>query len=268
MLSDLTFSKNHLRISAVSFLNTVPLVWGLLHGRQRGLFDVSFNVPSECADRLAAGTADIGVVPAIEAARIGLVRVADCGIACRGAVRSLLLISKVPFDRIRTVATDSNSRSTVAYTRIILAHRYSVTPAFVAHPPALEPMLAAADAALLIGDPALRVEPAELPYRTLDLGVEWMELTGLPMVTAVWGARPACAASGLAEAFADSLRFGREHMDEIVAREAAGRDFPPAFVRDYLERNVLFDLGENELRGLNRFLAYAREFGILEASGK
>lgn len=251
----------------MSFLNTVPLVWGFLHGRQKGLFDLSFCVPSECADRLAAGTADVGVVPAIEAARLGLTRLPGCGIACRGEVRSILLISKVPYDRIRTVAADSNSRTSVALTRIVLARRYGVTPALVSHPPALDQMLAVADAALLIGDSALRVDPAALPYRTLDLGIEWLELTGLPMVFAVWGARPACASPGLAEAFSDSLRYGREHMDDIVAHEAAARGFAPAFVRDYLARNVVFDLGESELRGLERFLACARESGILKASG-
>ncbi len=267
MLSVLTPPTQSLRVCAVSFLNTVPLVWGFLHGRQKGLFDLSFCVPSECADRLEAGTADVGVVPAIEAERLGLARVPGCGIACRGEVRSILLISKVPFDRIRTVAADSNSRTSVALTRIILARRYGVTPALVSHPPAREPMLAAADAALRIGDSALRVDPAALPYRTLDLGVEWLELTGLPMVFAVWGARPARVLPGLAEAFADSLRYGRERMDDIVAQEAAGRGFAPAFVRDYLARNVVFDLGESELRGLDLFLTWARASGILESSG-
>ena len=117
---------------AVSFLNTVPLVWGLLHGRQRDQFDLSFCVPSECADRLAAGTADVGIVPAIEAARLGLEPLPGCGIASRGAVRSILLVSKVPPGRIRTLATDSSSRTSVALARIILARRYGVEP--VMHP--------------------------------------------------------------------------------------------------------------------------------------
>jgi predicted solute-binding protein len=96
------------------------LVWGLLHGRQRGLFDLSFCVPSECADRLEAGEADIGIVPAIEAARLRLEPLPGCAIACCGEVRSILLISKVPYERIATVAADSNSRTSVALARIIL----------------------------------------------------------------------------------------------------------------------------------------------------
>ena len=252
---------------AVSFLNTVPLVWGLLHGRQQGLFDLSFAVPSECADRLAAGTADVGLVPAIEAARIGLDLLPGCGISCRGAVRSILLVSKVPCDRIRSVATDSNSRTSVALARIVLARRYGVTPDFESRPPVLEEMLACADAALVIGDSALRIEPAALPHRTLDLGVEWLELTGLPMVFAQWSARPGCASQELADVFCESLRFGMEHFNEVVRSEAQIRRFEEPFVREYLTRNVVFELGDAERRGLDCFLAGARDFGILESSG-
>ncbi|MBI4873410.1 MAG: menaquinone biosynthesis protein [Acidobacteria bacterium] len=255
------------RVCAVSFLNTVPLVWGLLHGRQRGLFDLSFCVPSECADRLAAGASDVGIVPAIEAVRLGLEPLPGAGIACRGAVRSILLISKVPFESIHTLATDSGSRTSAALARILLARRYGATPRFVRHPPALDQMLATADAALVIGDPALRIDPASLPFRTLDLGAEWLEFTGLPMVFAYWAARPGCVFPGLAEAFVDSMRFGTRNLEEIIVREARERAFDVALVRNYFARNVIFEIGELERQGLQRFLDLAREFGILEASG-
>ena len=182
---------------------------------------------------------------------------------CRGAVRSILLVSKVPFERIRAVAADSSSRTSVALARIILARRYGVDPDFLSHPPALEAMLEAADAALIIGDPALRIDPAALPWRTLDLGAEWWELTGLPMVFAIWAARPGYGSPELAEAFLDSLRFGLERLEEIVAREAASRGFEQSLVRDYFTRNVVLELGEGERLGLERFLDYARQLGIL-----
>jgi predicted solute-binding protein len=250
-------------VCAVSFLNTAPLVWGLVHGRQRGRFDLSFCLPSECADRLEAGTAEVGIVPAIEAARLGLEPLPGCGIACRGTVRSILLVSKVPGERIRTVAADSSSRTSVALARIVLARRYGAHPQVRSHPPALEAMLETAEAALLIGDPALRVDPAALPYRTLDLGAEWWELTGLPMVFAVWAARPGYASPELAEALNDSLRFGLQRMDEIVAREAAARGFEEPLVRDYFRHNVVLEFGESERLGLERFLDEARRLGIL-----
>ena len=124
---------------------------------------------------VAAGKADIGIVPAFELLRQNLETVPGLGIACRGAVRSILLVSKVEPGAIRTLAADSNSRTSVQLARIILARKYGVRPAFVSHAPELASMLDTADAALLIGDPALRVEPAALPYRVLG---PWRRVAG------------------------------------------------------------------------------------------
>jgi chorismate dehydratase len=142
----------------------------MLHGAQRDLFNLSFCLPSECARRLAEGEAALGIVPVIEKARQGLVMVPGTGIACRGAVRSILLVSRVQFGKIRTLATDSGSRTSVELARIILAHRYGVLPEIVSMAPELAPMLEEADAALIIGDPALRLDPSKLPYHVIDLG--------------------------------------------------------------------------------------------------
>src|SRR5690242_9592708 len=161
------------RVCAVSFLNTVPLVWGMLHGEQRDLFDLSFAIPSECANRLADGRADIGIVPAVELNRQRLYILRGTGIACRGPVRSILLISKAPFSQIRSLATDSSSRTSVMLARIILSKKYGAEPELLSHPPDLSSMLQTCDAALIIGDPALLLDPAALPYRVLDLGDEW-----------------------------------------------------------------------------------------------
>src|ERR1051326_3866772 len=146
----------------------------MLHGALREIFDLRFALPSECADQLARGEADIGIVPVIEMARQGLDYFPGTGIACHGPVRSILLISKVPFREIRTLATDSGSRTSVMLTRIILAERFGVQPRLISRPADLAPMLGEADAALLIGDPALRVDPNSLPFQVLDLGLEWL----------------------------------------------------------------------------------------------
>ena len=244
----------------MSYLNTVPLVWGLTHGQQRDRYDVSFAIPSECADRLADGRADIGIVPVVEVARLGLQVIPGAGIACNGPVRSILLVSRVPFGEIRTLAADTSSRTSVQLARVILAHRYDAEPVLVPHAPILAGMMAAADAALIIGDPALAVDTASLPWRWLDLGDEWKRMTGLPMVFAVWGAR-----AGLPEGawsavdFIDSVRFGMRDLDRIVAEEHARRGMPAGLVRDYLSRNVVFDLGDNEQMGMRRFLTLASE---------
>jgi predicted solute-binding protein len=242
----------------VSYLNTVPLVWGMQHGGQRGLFDLSFAVPAECADRLADGRADIGIVPAVELNRQKLEIIRGTGVACHGAVRSILLISKVPFREIRTLATDSTSRTSVALSRIILARKYGVEPRHSSQAPHIGKMLENSDAALIIGDTALVLDPAALPFHVLDLGQEWTEMTGLPMVFAVWAAREGVPRQD-PKPFTDSLHYGQEHMDDIVREWYPKLHISEALVREYLTRNIVFELGEREYSGLAMFLEYAAE---------
>jgi predicted solute-binding protein len=252
-------TAGRLRVSAVSYLNTTPLVWGMLHGAQAGLFDLDFRIPSGCADDVAAGAADIGIIPSFELTRQNLEVIPGAGIACRGPVRSILLISSHPAPEIRTLAADSSSRTSVELVRIVLERRYGAAPALISHPPDLEAMLRVADAAVIIGDPALRIDPARLPYRVYDLGGEWVEMTGLPMVFAVWAARPGVVTPEVAEAFRESCRYGRARIDEIVAWEAPRRGFPPDFAAEYLRRRIVNELGPREYQGMDLFLSYARQ---------
>lgn len=164
-------------------------MWGIEHGAQSDIFDITYALPSECADQLSSGDADIGIVPVIEMARQKLDYFRSTGIACRGAVRSILLVSKVPLREIRTLATDTGSRTSVMLSRIILAEKYGVQPKLISRRAELAPMLGEADAALVIGDAALHLDPATLPFETLDLGLEWTQMTGLPMVFAVWSGK-------------------------------------------------------------------------------
>ena len=242
----------------MSYLNTAPLVWGMLHGEQRGLFDLERALPSECADRLRDGRADIGIVPSIELSRQKLDIIPGCGIACRTEVRSILLISKVPFAEIRTLATDSSSRTSVALSRIVLSRKYGVEPVLFSQPPHLGSMLEHCDAALIIGDAALVLNPPDLPFQVIDLALEWTGMTGLPMVFAVWAARAGFPKQDPAP-FAASLRFGMDHIDDIVSQEHAKLGITAALARDYLTRNITFELGDREYRGLTTFLQYASE---------
>jgi predicted solute-binding protein len=246
------------QVSVVSYLNTVPLVWGMLHGRQRGLFDLSFAIPAECADRLADGRADIGIVPSVELNRRKLEIIRGTGIACHGPVRSILLISKVPFEEIRTLATDACSRTSVALSRIVLAKKYGVEPRLFSERPHLGSMLEHCDAALIIGDAALVLDTADLPFHVLDLGTEWTEMTGLPMVFAVWAARAEVPVQDPAP-FLESLRFGMAHIDDIVREEHSKLGISEALAREYLTRNIVFELGDREYEGLTKFLTYASE---------
>jgi chorismate dehydratase len=256
------------RLCAVSYLNTLPLVWGILHGEQQELFDVSFSVPAECADRLGNGSADIGVVPCAELQRLDLEIIPGAGIACRGPVRSILLVSEVPPDQIRTLATDASSRSSVMLTRILLSHRYGVEPQLIAMPPDLPTMLEKADAALIIGDPALHLDPATLPFHVMDLGDEWVRMTGLPMVFAVWAGRKGAVPEWAESAFRESLRFGMRHIDDIVKSGARERGIPDALAKEYLTEHIVFELGEREYEGMNRFLQLASEVGSLNILGR
>jgi predicted solute-binding protein len=255
------------RVCAVSYLNTVPLVWGMRYGKQRDLFDLSFSIPAECADRLADGRADIGIVPAIELTRQKLEIIRGAGIACRGPVRSILLISKYPPAQIRTLAADSSSRTSVQLARVILTRKFGAEPAVLPHAPDLPRMLDVADACLIIGDPALWIDPRNLPFYVLDLGMEWTEMTDLPMVFAVWAARAEFPARE-PQPFLDSLAFGLAHLDEIVEKEHARHRVSAELAREYLTRHIAFDLGESEYAGLSLFLRYASDLPMPDSNPK
>ncbi len=248
------------RVAAVSFLNTAPLVWGLLHGPQREQFVLEFCTPSVCAGRLEEGAADIGIVPVVEIERLGLDVIPGACIASRGPVRSILLISKKPLPEVRSLAADISSRTSVALARVILSERYGVQPRFHPAAPNLISMLAGADAALIIGDPALRVDIGSLSYEVRDLGEEWTAWTGLPMVFAVWAGHPAGldgSSEKIEQAFRDSARFGLDHIEEIVQAEAPPRGIPEALARDYLTRHITFELGDDEIKGMQLFIEHA-----------
>ena len=246
------------RVCAVSYLNTVPLIWGLEHSPAlRGVFDVRYELPSVCADQVARGEADIGILPVMEMARQKLEYFPETGIACRGAVRSILLISKVPFARIRTLAADAGSRTSVMLARVILAERYGADPKVSAHPADLEAMLEAADAALIIGDAALHLEPAALPFASLDLGAEWLSMTGLPMVFAVWSGRKEIMRKEYGQAFLESCRYGLEHIDDIAREQPEARGISAAMARRYLTQHIAFELNEKDHEGMRLYLQKA-----------
>ncbi len=260
-----------LRVCAVSYLNTSPLVWGLTHGPQQGVFDLRFTLPAECADALRSGDADVGLVPVIELARQpDLVVVPGSSISCRGPVRSILLISTKPLDAIESFAADTGSRSSVAMTQTLLARKHGIRPRVRPHRPRLDEMLEIADAALIIGDPALHIDPemteyAGRPVHVYDMGAEWVETTGLPMVFAVWAVKQPLAEASLAGVFAESAAYGKAHLEDIVEQESRARKMPAELVRRYITRSIAYDLGDRERLSMSLFLKSAGELGIVEA---
>jgi len=218
---------------------------------------MKYALPSECADELASGDADIGIVPVIEMARQKLDYFRSTGIASHGPVRSILMVSKTPLREIKTLATDMGSRTSVMLSRIILAEKYGVRPKLISRRAELAPMLGEADAALVIGDPALHLNPAALPFETLDLGSEWTEMTGLPMIFALWSGRKEIMQPRYEQAFLDSCRAGLAHMDEIVTEQSPIRGITPELAREYLIRHIVFELSDRDHEGLNLYLKHA-----------
>ncbi|MBI3670708.1 MAG: menaquinone biosynthesis protein, partial [Acidobacteria bacterium] len=147
-----------LRISVVEYLNTAPLVWGFTDGPLVGRYDLSFTVPSLCAEALRRGEADVAIIPAIEYQRMDdVVALPGMAVAAKGEVRSILVIAKKPIEMARRIALDRSSRSSVALVRLLCAGHWGIQPEFIEMAPDPSAMLAEADAALVIGDPALRV---------------------------------------------------------------------------------------------------------------
>lgn len=253
---------------AVSYLNTSPLVWGLQHTALGEQVRLEFALPSECADRVRAGQADIGILPVIEIERQGLEWLRGSGIACRGPVRSILLISKVPFHRIQTLAADIGSRTSVMLCRILLAERYSSEPTVVAMRADLEAMLAQADAALIIGDPALLLDPVALSreYAVLDLGEEWTSYTGETMIFALWSGAKSRGYDRYEQMFLDSCRYGYLHLEDVLQAECPPRGISIELGRQYLTRHVALELNDRDYEGMRLYLQYARQLANLKVT--
>ncbi len=279
-----------LRISAISYLNTAPLMWDFEHTNAGRDFDISYTLPSACARALQAGTADIGIIPAAAYAQVpGLVVLPGVAIASRRPVRSILLVSPVPVDQIRTVALDMSSMTSVALTRILFEKWLGGGRTFTSMAPNIEEMLAHHDAGLVIGDPALQIDRSR--YFTLDLAEEWIRHTGKPFVFAFWavrqdalcgdsrpfdklsaGSRLSAAGNDarlpsrdLAAVFQQSRDNGLEPASlHHIAREWSPRlKISEAEVLSYLTESIYYQLDAPCLEGLQLFYRYAAEVGAL-----
>jgi len=246
-----------LRLGAVSYLNAEPSVHGL--EREAG-FRVERDVPSRVAERLHAGEVDLGLAPSIEYAFGRYAIVPGIAIASRGKVRSVCLFHRGPLERVRRVALDTSSRASVGLVRVLLHARLGHDPEYVRMPPGLDAMLGQADAALLIGDPAL---DAETDAPRLDLGEEWTRLTGLPFVYAFWaGPAGAVGAAGVAR-LQQALASGLASLGEIALRQAHGEPARAAKYEAYLRDNIVYRLDETEQAGLMEFFRRAHALGLV-----
>jgi chorismate dehydratase len=268
-----------LRISAISYLNTAPLMWDFEHGDAASAFDISYTLPSGCAADLRDGLADIGIIPAAAYASIpDLAVIPGVAIASRQAVRSILLVSKLPLnksslDKVRTVALDNSSLTSVALTKVLFAKWWGGERIYSTAEPDIETMLAQHDAALVIGDPALKIDRSR--FQTLDLAEEWIRYTRQPFVFAFWAVRKAALQDApqeldLAAIFQDSRDRGLEpsSLDQIAREWSPRLGIGEAEVRSYLTENIHYQFDASCLEGLHLFYRYAAEVGALLSAPK
>ncbi len=245
------------RLGAVSYLNAAPPAYGL--DRDPG-FRVERDVPSRVARRLHAGEVDLGLVPSIEYAFGDYAIVPGIGIGSRGKVRSVLLFHHGRLDRVRRVALDTSSRTSATLVRILLRERLGRSPEYVPMAPDLVDMLAVAEAALLIGDPALDHEG---DAACLDLGEEWTRRTGLPFVYAFWAGRPGAVDAGGVARLQAALSAGTGAFAEIASRQAGGDAARAAKYEAYLRESIVYRLGEEEQEGLREFYRRAHALSLV-----
>jgi len=253
-----------LRLGAVEYLNARPLVYGL--DRRADRFDVRFDVPARCAALLHAGEVDVGIVPSIEYLRgDAYVAVPGVAIGSDGPVASVAIFSHQPVDRIRTVALDAGSRTSVALFRVLCARHFGIAPEVRVMPPDPARMLAACDAALVIGDAALLFDHEAAGVQKTDLGLAWQAYAGLPFVYAFWFGRPGVLAAGDIGALVEACRLGVEHAEEVARRHFPDDPGRAAVGARYLRDNVDFGFAERELAGLTRFYRDAADLGLAPA---
>jgi chorismate dehydratase len=280
-----------LRISIVEYLNTAPLVWGFTDGPLAGRYDLSFTVPSKCADALRSGNADVAIIPAIEYQRMeNVVVLPKMAVAAKGEVRSILVIARKPIELAKRVALDTSSRSSAALVQLLCRNFWGISPEFVPADPDPAAMLANADAALVIGDPALRIAvkleqlaekkpnaefccggdpsdqavPGVDSLYVYDVAHQWREMTARPCVLAVWAARREAVTPELVADFIASRKFGIANISDIAEGAALKLDLPSRSLERYLRENIDFWLDAENIAGLELYYKLCAEAGLID----
>lgn len=278
------------KVSVVQYLNSVPLIWGMVRGEQQGRYDLAYTIPAACADAVHQGKADIGIVPSIEYQRIERAQIlSGLSIASKSEAKSVLLLSNVPIEKVKTIAVDNSSRTSAALVRILMRKFYSRFITVAPSLPKPADMLKRADAALVIGDPALRISLAiegrtrtgssgQLICNPSDAGLqpagaetlhvydvagEWWRLTGLPSVMAFWAARRDVATAEVVADFTASRDYGIARFAEISREASRILGLPAAALAAYLEWHVHYSLPGDSGHGLEHFFARCAALGLI-----
>jgi chorismate dehydratase len=260
-----------MRISAISYLNTVPLMWDFENGDTAPAlqkhFELSYTIPSICAEELQSGAADIGIIPVAAYTTIpDLVIIPEVAIASKKEVRSILLVSKLPLEKIRSVAIDHSSRTSTALLKVFLKKFVGIDPGYTPQKPDLQEMLRWHDAGMLIGDAALQARTDG--YHVYDLAEQWQQWTLLPFVFAFWAMRKAAlrdvpAGVNVSRIFQQSRNNGLRHVPEIASSWSPKLNLTTAVIQEYLTSSIDYSLDSDNLEGLRLFYRYAAECNVL-----
>jgi chorismate dehydratase len=247
-----------LRIGSVSYLNAKPLIHGLENDRD---VDLQLAVPALLLEGLRSRRFDIALLPVIDYQRLSDARVVPSGgIGCDGPTLTVRIFSKIPIEKITTLACDVESHSSVALARIVLAERYGISPRLVDLPGGPSDV----QAMLLIGDKVVLREPAGMEHQ-LDLGSAWKELTNMPFVFAVWITRAGTDLADLPDRLRRARDRGMADLPDIVARHAVARGWPPDLAMQYLSNYLKYEIGPVQLDAIRLFHKLAAEYAIIDA---
>jgi len=249
--------RQTLRVGSVSFLNAKPLIYGL---EEADGLDLQLDVPSRLLDGLLEDRFDVALLPVIDYQRMaGLRLIPVGGIGCDGPTLTVRIFSPVPVERMTTLACDTDSHSSVALARVLLSEHFGIRPEFI---PLNNAGVTPQTPRLLIGDKVVCEQPIGLPHQ-VDLGEVWKQHTGLPFLFAAWMARPGVDLGALPRQLEAAKRAGLAQVDEIIARFAGPRGWPPAAAHQYLTQYLQFDVGPRHLQAVRRFHQLAADYGLI-----
>ena len=253
------------RIAASSYLNTAPLIWSFIHGSQRDVVSLfTDTAPARCAEMLARGDVDAALVPVIEYQRLNDVSIVpDVCVGSKTAVRSVVLVTrKNNLKKVERVALDESSRTSVALVKIIFREFLGFEPEWKTSAPDLHAMMQQADAALIIGDPAMTI--SREPFRVFDLATLWHEFTGFGFVFAMWMVRNDSREKVRAIDFAAARDEGLARLDRVIASYPHTIPFSTDQMREYLIENIVFQVDQEMQKGLTLYFDLAQKQGLIK----
>ena len=254
------------RIAASSYLNTAPLIWSFIHGSQRDAVELlTDTAPARCAEMLAGDEVDVALVPVIEYQRIPDVSIIpDVCVGSRSTVRSVVLVTRRNnLKKVERVALDDSSRTSAALVKILFREFLGFEPEWETSHPDLQSMLMNADAALIIGDPAMKIPRDQ--FRVFDLATLWREFTGCGFVFAMWARKESVEKIGSVD-FAAARDEGLAHLDEIAAEYKPQLGLSGGEIRTYLTDNIAFRMDEEMEKGLELYFELAVKHELIEAA--